>query len=201
MHGLRVLGPIAELDAQIAHARRRRGRDRHPARLGRRDSRRSSAICQRLAVPVRIVPGVENWMSAGRRPRRPARNHARRPSRPRAGRRSTTSPAAQSVRDRVVLVTGAAGSIGSELCRQVAHLPAARTAPARQQRERALRPRRWSSPASRRRRCISCGSRTSSMQRKVDELFEQVRPAPRLPRSRLQARAPAWKSTRTRRSA
>jgi len=76
------------------------------------------AACQSLAVPVRIVPGVERWISGGQ-------NDALREITldDLLGREPVQIDyvaCSQSVKDKVVLVTGAAGSIGSELSRQVA---------------------------------------------------------------------------------
>jgi FlaA1/EpsC-like NDP-sugar epimerase len=74
-------------------------------------------VCQRMEIPVQIVPGVEKWVAGnggdalrdvtlddllGREP-----VHI------------DFAACSETVRDKVVLVTGAAGSIGSELCRQV----------------------------------------------------------------------------------
>ncbi|WP_322796091.1 nucleoside-diphosphate sugar epimerase/dehydratase [Tepidiforma sp.] len=116
IHGLKVHGTIDELeqvarrmDAEVVAI----ALDRPPGHL----VRRIVATCQRLNIPVRIVPGVDNWVLGhghdalreitlddllGREPVQ-----------------VDFAACSQSVKDRVVLVTGAAGSIGSELCRQV----------------------------------------------------------------------------------
>jgi FlaA1/EpsC-like NDP-sugar epimerase len=116
MLGLKVFGPISDLEKTIAE----RSVDAVAIAMGRAPGakvREIVGVCQRLGIPVRIVPGVENWMASGGQAalrditledllgREPVAVDWERCSR--------------SVRDRVVLVTGAAGSIGSELCRQV----------------------------------------------------------------------------------
>jgi FlaA1/EpsC-like NDP-sugar epimerase len=116
IHGLKVHGPVADLevvlqrmDAEIVAI----ALDRAPGHL----VRDIVGVCQRLNIPVRMVPGVDNWVLGnghdtlreitlddllGREPVQ-----------------IDFDACSQSVRDRVVLVTGAAGSIGSELCRQL----------------------------------------------------------------------------------
>ena len=138
IHGLRVLGAVAELEGVIRRRRCRSRRHRDPAAHRARPSATSSPSASGCNVPVRIVPGVENWMLGhghdalrditlddllGREPVEvdyaACTQVGRRPGRPghRRGRfhRLRALPAD-------------------------AHLPAARTAPARQQRERPLRP-------------------------------------------------------------
>jgi len=118
MHGLRVFAPVSELEAQIkAHAA-----DAVAIAIPRASGqtiRSIVATCQAASVPVRIVPGVERWLSSGHT------NDALRELTldDLLGREPVQidyMACSQSVKDRVVLVTGAAGSIGSELCRQVA---------------------------------------------------------------------------------
>lgn len=117
IHGLLVLGPVRDLERHV------RQRDAHAVaialpRATGSEVRDIVAVCQRANVPVRIVPGVDNWVHG----------HARHD----ALREITLDDllgrdpvqidfdaCSHSVRDRVVVVTGAAGSIGSELCRQV----------------------------------------------------------------------------------
>jgi len=115
IHGLRVQGSVAELEDVI----RRLDAEVVAIALGRTSGqtiRDIVAVCQRRNVPVRIVPGVDNWVLGhghdalrditlddllGRDPVE-----------------IDYAACSKSVADRVVLVTGAAGSIGSELCRQ-----------------------------------------------------------------------------------
>lgn len=116
IHGLKVHGTIAELDdvldrmdAEIVAI----ALDRPAGHL----VRNIVGTCQRRNIPVRMVPGVDNWVLG----------HAHDTLREITlddllGREPVQvdfAACSQSVRDKVVLVTGAAGSIGSELCRQV----------------------------------------------------------------------------------
>ena len=118
MHGLRVFGPVTGLASQI----RAHSVDAVAIAIPRAPGptiRSIVATCQSAAVPVRIVPGVERWISSG------STNDALREITldDLLGREPVQVDyvaCSQSVKDRVVLVTGAAGSIGSELCRQVA---------------------------------------------------------------------------------
>jgi FlaA1/EpsC-like NDP-sugar epimerase len=118
MHGLRVFGPVNELELQIGE----HSVDAVAIAIPRASGqviRSIVGICQSNAVPVRIVPGVERWISSGHT------NDALREVTldDLLGREPVEvdyMACSQSVKDRVVLVTGAAGSIGSELSRQVA---------------------------------------------------------------------------------
>jgi FlaA1/EpsC-like NDP-sugar epimerase len=116
MLGLRVFGPIADLDETIEE----RSVDAVAIAIGRVPGARIREIvgvCQRRGVPVRIVPGVENWMASGGQAA--LRDVTLEDLLGREAVEIDYERCAQTVRDRVVLVTGAAGSIGSELCRQV----------------------------------------------------------------------------------
>lgn len=117
LHGLRVHGPLSTLEA----AMRAHDIDAVAIAIPRAPGamiRGIVATCQAVAVPVRIVPGVERWIAGG---------HGSDALREITlddllGREPVEVDyvaCSQSVRDKVVLVTGAAGSIGSELCRQV----------------------------------------------------------------------------------
>jgi FlaA1/EpsC-like NDP-sugar epimerase len=116
IHGLRVLGPVSELNEILQR------HDVENVAIAIQNApgafvREVLGVCQRLNIPVRIVPGVDNWVKGhgndalrditlddllGRDPVQ-----------------IDYAACSQSVKDRTVLVTGAAGSIGSELCRQV----------------------------------------------------------------------------------
>ncbi len=115
IHGLLVLGAISQLEQII----RRRDAEVVAIALARPQGstiREIVAVCQRLNVPVRMVPGVDNWVAGSHDTLREITLDdllGRDPV------QIDFSACSQSVRDKVVLVTGAAGSIGSELCRQV----------------------------------------------------------------------------------
>jgi len=117
MNGLRVLGGLANLEEVLDR------QDVHVVAIAIAQApgatiRDIVSVCQDHNVPVRIVPGVDNWVTGG---------HAQDPVREITlddllGREPVQidyTACSQSVKDNVVLVTGAAGSIGSELCRQV----------------------------------------------------------------------------------
>ncbi len=116
IHGLPVLGAIEDL-AEFAVVR---GADVVAIAVpGARGAAIGDivAVCQQLDIPVRMVPGVESWIGG---------SHADAlreiTFEDLLGREPVSvdyEACAKSVRDRVILVTGAAGSIGSELCRQV----------------------------------------------------------------------------------
>jgi len=115
IHGLHVFGPLSQLEATI----RKRDIDvvaiAIPAATGA-TIREIVATCQKLSVPVRIVPGVNDWVLGGHDTLREITVDdllGREPV------QVNYAACSQSVKDRVVMVTGAAGSIGSELCRQV----------------------------------------------------------------------------------
>jgi FlaA1/EpsC-like NDP-sugar epimerase len=115
IHGLRVLGALPQLEESI----RRADIDVVAIAIPHAPGaliRTIVASCQRANVPVRIVPGVENWVLGGHQTLRDITVDDL------LGREPVEvdfTACSRSVHDRVVLVTGAAGSIGSELCRQV----------------------------------------------------------------------------------
>lgn len=116
IHGLRVFGPIAELEEVI----RSRAVDMVAIALPNPSGvlvRSIVATAQNLNVPVRVVPGVDDWVR-GR-----SQDHLREITLDDLLGREPVEvdyvACSESVHDRVVLVTGAAGSIGSELCRQI----------------------------------------------------------------------------------
>ncbi len=118
MHGLRVFGPLSNLERDIRAHSVDAVAIAMP-RLAGPTIRAIVATCQAAGVPVRIVPGVERWVNGGHRDdalREITLDDL-------LGREPVEidyQACSQSVKDRVVLVTGAAGSIGSELCRQIA---------------------------------------------------------------------------------
>ncbi|MBI2764332.1 MAG: polysaccharide biosynthesis protein [Chloroflexi bacterium] len=116
IHGLRVIGAIDELPDLIERLDACVVAIAIPRAKGA-TIRAIVANCQRFNIPVRIVPGVDHWVQGqgqdslrditlddllGREPVQ-----------------VDYAACTQSVKGKVVLVTGAAGSIGSELCRQV----------------------------------------------------------------------------------
>src|SRR5262252_6771952 len=84
----------------------------------RAQARKLFAECLAAELPVFIVPAAESWFP------RPSGSRLRQLSADdlvgRAEREIDLATSANEVRDRVVMVTGAAGSIGSELCRLLA---------------------------------------------------------------------------------
>lgn len=115
IHGLLVLGPVSQLE-QIIYKRDVEVVAIAMARATGSTIREIVGVCQRLNVPVRMVPGVDNWVHGGHDTLRDITLDdllGRDPV------QIDYAACSQSVKDRVVLVTGAAGSIGSELCRQV----------------------------------------------------------------------------------
>jgi FlaA1/EpsC-like NDP-sugar epimerase len=117
IHGLRVLGT----DADLANVIDERDVEVVAIAIPRASGatiRAIVAVCQDLNVPVRMVPGVDHWALGKQGPDTlreitPDDLLGREPV------EIDYQACSASVRDRVVLVTGAAGSIGSELCRQV----------------------------------------------------------------------------------
>ena len=116
IHGLRVLGTDDELEEIIAEY----GVDVVAIATTRAPGaavRKIVAACQRANVPVRMVPGVEHWVLG--QPRDALRELTLEDLLGREPVEIDVRSCSQSVRDKVVLVTGAAGSIGSELSRQL----------------------------------------------------------------------------------
>lgn len=117
MHGLRVLGTVSDLELQIPEHSVDAVAIAIPRASGK-TIRSIVATCQSAGVPVRIVPGVERWLASGHT--NALRDITLDDLLGREPVEIDFAACSQSVKDRVVLVTGAAGSIGSELCRQVA---------------------------------------------------------------------------------
>ncbi|MGE5595154.1 MAG: polysaccharide biosynthesis protein [Hyphomicrobiales bacterium] len=116
VHGLRVLGAVDDLNEVLQR------HDVEVVAIAIRGAhgafvRKVLATCQRRNVPVRIVPGVDDWVMGGGRDT--LRDITLDDLLGRDPVQVDYAACSQSVKDRVVLVTGAAGSIGSELCRQV----------------------------------------------------------------------------------
>ncbi len=116
IHRIRVLGNLSEMDSLI----RRMDAEIVAIALDHAPGhvvREIVGICQRRNVPVRIVPGVDNWVLG------PGHDTLREITLDDLLGRDPVqvdyAACSQSVKDQVVMVTGAAGSIGAELCRQV----------------------------------------------------------------------------------
>ncbi len=125
LHGVRVLGSTADLADLL--------RDSHPDEVliaipgaSGEDRRRIVEICQKAGVPVKTLPGlyelIEGDVDLARqiRPVQVEDVLGREPV------EVDLKRVASYLRRETVLVTGAGGSIGSELCRQIAGLGAAR---------------------------------------------------------------------------
>ena len=116
LHALRVLGTVPDLERIV----RRYDVEIVAIAIPRAPGqviRDIVGACQGLNVAVRIVPGVEKWMNGGHQ--ESLREITLDDLLGREPVEVDLAACSQSVHDRVVLVTGAAGSIGSELCRQV----------------------------------------------------------------------------------
>ncbi|MDZ7729170.1 MAG: polysaccharide biosynthesis protein [Dehalococcoidia bacterium] len=117
IHGLRVLGTDDELPRLIEERAVEAVAIAIPNAPGS-TIRRIVAICQQSNIPVRMVPTIDNW-AGGTGPQDTFRDVTLDDLLGREPVEIDAEACSQTVRDRVVLVTGAAGSIGSELCRQV----------------------------------------------------------------------------------
>lgn len=117
IHGVRVLGTTADLEEVV----RGRGAAQVLITIGGlpgANVRRIARLCERCGVPAKIVPGIPE-MVEGRVNVRAMRDVALEDLLHRAPVRLDPQAVAARVRGRKVLVTGAGGSIGSELCRVV----------------------------------------------------------------------------------
>jgi len=119
IHGIRVLGSVSALDDAI----RRTGAKQAVitiAAASRTVIRRIVELCEKAGIPTKIVPGIYEIVG-GKVNVSEIRTVAIEDL---LGREPITldDPAvATDLHDRIVLVTGAGGSIGSELARQIAH--------------------------------------------------------------------------------
>ncbi len=116
IHGLRVLGALDELAKTIDE------QDIHVVAIAIPQApgvlvRSIVGACQAADVPVRIVPGVDNWVLGGGHDT--LRDITLDDLLGREPVHVDYTACSQTVRNKVVLVTGAAGSIGAELCRQL----------------------------------------------------------------------------------
>jgi FlaA1/EpsC-like NDP-sugar epimerase len=118
IYGLPVFGPIASL-ASVAEVRRIDEVVIAIPTAGGRTVRAVAEQCRALGIPSRVMPGIyellDGQLSVSRLRRVDIADLLRRPQ----IHGPTSGPAY--LQGASVLVTGAGGSIGSELCRQVAH--------------------------------------------------------------------------------
>jgi len=115
IHGLRVFGALSDIESIC----RREDVEVVAIAIPRAPGhivRDIVAACQRQNVPVRMVPGVDNWVLG--RAHDTLRDITLDDLLGREPVQVDYNACSQSVKDKVVLVTGAAGSIGSELSRQ-----------------------------------------------------------------------------------
>lgn len=118
IHGLRVLGPLGSLE-EIC---RRNDVDVVAIAIPQAPGavvRAIVAACQRQNIPVRMVPGVDKWALGQGQAHDTLREITLDDLLGREPVHIDYDACRESVAGHVVLVTGAAGSIGSELCRQV----------------------------------------------------------------------------------
>ena len=103
-----------------------RGADRDAVRAGRGAARRSSSVTRAEGIPVKTLPGLHELIAGDLNLATQIRPVQVEDVLGREQVEVDLERVAAYVRDRTVLVTGAGGSIGSELCRQLARLGAAR---------------------------------------------------------------------------
>ena len=125
LHGVRVLGTTADLPDLLRDSQPDEVLIAIPSASGEA-RQRIVDVCRQEGVPVKTLPALYELISgdldlAGQIRPGPGRGRAR----PRAG-RGRPGAVASYLKGETVLVTGAGGSIGSELCRQIARLGAAR---------------------------------------------------------------------------
>ena len=136
--GVKVLGATDELPRILDEVEPDEVHHRDPVRARARCARASCAPCRERGIPVRTLPTVFELLRRRRR-RRPA--GARGAVEDVLGRepvRMELDRVGAYLAGEVVLVTGAGGSIGSELCRQIARVAPAAAHPARPRRGQPL---------------------------------------------------------------
>jgi FlaA1/EpsC-like NDP-sugar epimerase len=127
--GVPVLGTGRQAHAVVRHLNRRRPAVSEiiiamPTATGR-EMREALANCRTTRLPCKTIPGVDGLLS-GKALTSQVRNLSVHDLLGRKPVQLDEAPIHASIAGRSVLVTGAAGSIGSELCRQVARFKPAR---------------------------------------------------------------------------
>ena len=116
IHGTAVLGPISQVSEIVKRHEVDEVIVAIPSARGR-DMRRIVDLCQNSAARIRTIPGVDSLIE-GRVTVNQIRNVAIEDLLGREAVKLDTALIAQHLNDAVVMVTGAGGSIGSEVCRQ-----------------------------------------------------------------------------------
>ena len=176
MQGVRVLGDTSRLAEIAARSGWTKPSSPSPTRLPR-TSAGSMEACEGAKIKVRIVPGLFELFDDERQDHEdPGHQHRRRPGPERRPVREPPPEIAGHYRDKRIMVTGAGGSIGSELCRQLAGLKPRRARHARQRREQHLRDRlprcARSSPSVK----VDPGHRRHPEPVRLEPVFERYRP-------------------------
>ena len=199
VHGVRVLGTTFDLPHIL--------RDNKPDEVLIAIPSAAGDVRQRIVnmtreagVPVKTLPGLyelisgESDLAAQIRPVEVEDVLGREPV------EVDLNASAAYLRDQTVLVTGAGGSIGSELCRQIARLGAAAARAGRAGGDESVRDR---ARARRRARLRGGGARARRLQEPDEDApgLRALQAVGRLPRGRVQARRRCWRRTRSRRSA
>lgn len=117
VHGIPVLGPIDRLEESARKYGAKQALVTIAGASGR-TMRRINDLCGKAGLPVKVVPGLYEIVG-GKVSLSRIRNVAIEDLLGREPVRLDEDSIAKVVRDRVLLVTGAGGTIGSELCRQI----------------------------------------------------------------------------------
>ncbi|HKE17519.1 MAG TPA: nucleoside-diphosphate sugar epimerase/dehydratase [Kofleriaceae bacterium] len=124
LHGLRVLGTTADLPAVCEEHRAEQALITIADAAGK-EMRRIAEICRRNDVPAKVIPGIYEIVGGHVNLSR-IRELEIEDLLGRAPVDLDQSALSEQLRGKIVMVTGAGGSIGSELCRQVCHFGPAR---------------------------------------------------------------------------
>ena len=124
LHGVRVLGTTAQL-AEVCAKQRAEQALITIADAPGKDMRRIAEICRRHEIPTKVIPGIYEIVGGSVNLSR-IRELEIEDLLGRAPVELDQSALCEQLRGKVVMVTGAGGSIGSELCRQVCRFGPAR---------------------------------------------------------------------------